>query len=277
MKLTLGFSPCPNDTFIFDALVNGHLNTGDLEFEVVLEDVETLNKMAKEGKLDITKLSFHAYAYVSDQYQILQAGAALGKGCGPLLISADPIPLSKVDYCVVGIPGRLTTANLLFSLAFPDAITKKELVFSAIEQELLDDRIDVGVIIHENRFTYESKGLHKLLDLGTFWEEKYGVAVPLGGIMIRRSLGDAVQHRVNDLIRQSVSYAFSHPDVSAPYVAQHAQEMDPAVMQQHISLYVNEHSLDLGEDGRSAIEHMYRETHAIGLTPAVLQPIFAGR
>ena len=277
MKLTLGFSPCPNDTFIFDALVNGHLNTGDLEFEVVLEDVETLNKMAKEGKLDITKLSFHAYAYVSDQYQILQAGAALGKGCGPLLISADPIPLSKVDYCVVGIPGRLTTANLLFSLAFPDAITKKELVFSAIEQELLDDRIDVGVIIHENRFTYESKGLHKLLDLGTFWEEKYGVAVPLGGIMIRRSLGDAVQHRVNDLIRQSVSYAFSHPDVSAPYVAQHAQEMDPAVMQQHISLYVNEHSLDLGEDGRNAIEHMYRETHAIGLTPAVLQPIFAGR
>lgn len=277
MKLTLGFSPCPNDTFIFDALVNGHLNTGDLEFEVVLEDVETLNKMAKEGKLDITKLSFHAYAYVSDQYQILQAGAALGKGCGPLLISADPIPLSKVDYCVVGIPGRLTTANLLFSLAFPDAITKKELVFSAIEQELLDDRIDVGVIIHENRFTYESKGLHKLLDLGTFWEEKYGVAVPLGGIMIRRSLGDAVQHRVNDLIRQSVSYAFSHPDVSAPYVAQHAQEMDPAVMQQHISLYVNEHSLDLGDDGRNAIEHMYRETHAIGLTPAVLQPIFAGR
>lgn len=277
MKLTLGFSPCPNDTFIFDALVNGHLNTGDLEFEVVLEDVETLNKMAKEGKLDITKLSFHAYAYVSDQYQILQAGAALGKGCGPLLISADPIPLSKVDYCVVGIPGRLTTANLLFSLAFPDAITKKELVFSAIEQELLDDRIDVGVIIHENRFTYESKGLHKLLDLGTFWEEKYGVAVPLGGIMIRRSLGDAVQHRVNDLIRQSVSYAFSHPEVSAPFVAQHAQEMDPAVMQQHISLYVNEHSLDLGEDGRSAIEHMYRETHAIGLTPAVLQPIFAGR
>jgi len=277
MKLTLGFSPCPNDTFIFDALVNGHLNTGDLEFEVVLEDVETLNKMAKEGKLDITKLSFHAYAYVSDQYQILQAGAALGKGCGPLLISADPIPLSKVDYCVVGIPGRLTTANLLFSLAFPDAITKKELVFSAIEQELLDDRIDVGVIIHENRFTYESKGLHKLLDLGTFWEEKYGVAVPLGGIMIRRSLGDAVQHRVNDLIRQSVSYAFSHPEVSAPFVAQHAQEMDPAVMQQHISLYVNEHSLDLGEDGRNAIEHMYRETHAIGLTPAVLQPIFAGR
>ncbi|MCB9019902.1 MAG: 1,4-dihydroxy-6-naphthoate synthase, partial [Chitinophagales bacterium] len=162
-------------------------------------------------------------------------------------------------------------------LAFPDAITKKELVFSAIEQELLDDRIDVGVIIHENRFTYESKGLHKLLDLGTFWEEKYGVAVPLGGIMIRRSLGDAVQHRVNDLIRQSVSYAFSHPEVSAPYVAQHAQEMDPAVMQQHISLYVNEHSLDLGDDGRSAIEHMYRETHAIGLTPAVLQPIFAGR
>ena len=277
MKLTLGFSPCPNDTFIFDALVNGHLNTGDLEFEVVLEDVETLNKMAKEGKLDITKLSFHAYAYVSDQYQILQAGAALGKGCGPLLISADPIPLSKVDYCVVGIPGRLTTANLLFSLAFPDAITKKELVFSAIEQELLDDRIDVGVIIHENRFTYESKGLHKLLDLGTFWEEKYGVAVPLGGIMIRRSLGDAVQHRVNDLIRQSVSYAFSHPEVSAPFVAQHAQEMDPAVMQQHISLYVNEHSLDLGDDGRNAIEHMYRETHAIGLTPAVLQPIFAGR
>jgi 1,4-dihydroxy-6-naphthoate synthase len=274
MKLSLGFSPCPNDTFIFDALVNGRIDTGDLEFEVVMDDVESLNKMARKGELDITKISFHAYAYVSSVYQILNAGAALGKGCGPILISKDPIPANKIKYCVVGIPGRLTTANLLFSLAFPDALTKKEIVFSQIEQELLDDRIDAGVIIHENRFTYEQKGLHKIMDLGAYWEEHYGVAVPLGGIAIKRSIPAEIAARVDRLIRESVTYAFANPNHSAAYVAQHAQEMDPAVMQQHIGLYVNEHSIDLGEAGRQAIEKMYIESAGIGLTREVMQPLF---
>lgn len=274
MKLSLGFSPCPNDTFIFDALVNGRIDTGDFEFNVVMDDVESLNKMARQGELDITKISFHAYAYVSSVYQILNAGAALGKGCGPLLISKDPIPANKIKYCVVGIPGRLTTANLLFSLAFPDAMTKKELLFSQIEQELLDDRIDAGVIIHENRFTYEQKGLHKIMDLGAFWEENFGVAVPLGGIAIKRSIPAGIAAQIDALLRKSVEYAFNNPDHSAGFVAEHAQEMDPGVIQQHIGLYVNEHSIDLGEEGRAAIEKMYREAAAIGLTREVMHPLF---
>jgi 1,4-dihydroxy-6-naphthoate synthase len=276
MKLRIGFSPCPNDTFIFDALVHGRIDCGRLTFEPVLEDVETLNKMAAKGELDVTKLSFHAYAFASDKYILLNAGAALGKGCGPLLVSADPIPLQKIQYCVIGIPGRLTTANLLFSLAFPDAITKKELLFSQIEQEVLDDRVDVGVIIHENRFTYEQKGLIKLMDLGTFWEEKYGVAVPLGGIAIKRSLGTELAVEIDSLVRQSVEYAFANPDDSKPFIQAHAQEMSPDIQRQHIALYVNEFSVDLGEEGRAAIERMYQETKAIGLTQTVMQPLFVG-
>lgn len=274
MKLTLGFSPCPNDTFIFDALVHHKIDTGDYTFEVVMEDVEALNKMARAGKVDITKLSFHAYAYASADYILLNAGSALGKGCGPLLISKDPIPVSRVQDCVVGIPGRMTTANLLFSLAFPDAITKKELLFSHIEQELLDDRIDAGVIIHENRFTYEGKGLQKIMDLGAYWESNYQVPVPLGGIAAKRSLGEGTIRDIDRLIRESVAFAFADRSSSTAYTARHAQEMDEDVMEQHIRLYVNEFSLDLGEEGRNAIERMYQTAQEIRLIPGITRPLF---
>lgn len=274
MKLTLGFSPCPNDTFIFDALVHHKIDTGDYTFEVVMEDVEALNKMARAGKVDITKLSFHAYAYASADYILLNAGSALGKGCGPLLISKDPIPVSRVPDCVVGIPGRMTTANLLFSLAFPDAITKKELLFSHIEQELLDDRIDAVVIIHENRFTYEGKGLQKIMDLGAYWESNYQVPVPLGGIAAKRSLGEGTIRDIDRLIRESVAFAFADRSSSTAYTARHAQEMDEDVMEQHIRLYVNEFSLDLGEEGRNAIERMYQTAQEIRLIPGITRPLF---
>lgn len=272
MKLNFGFSPCPNDTFAFDALVHHRIDTGDLEFEVVMEDVETLNELALQGELAITKLSYFAYAYAADNYQLLQSGSALGRGCGPLLIAKHPVPNSKIPYCVVGIPGRLTTANFLLSIAYPDAITKKEMLFSDIEDALLRDEIDLGLIIHENRFTYQQKGLLKIADLGEFWEQKYHLPIPLGAIAIKRSLSEEIKNKVNDLIRQSVEYAYLHPEQAMEYVKQHAQAMDPKVMQQHIDLYVNDFTVALGEEGRAAVEKLF----SVAAERKIISPV-AGR
>lgn len=253
MHLTLGFSPCPNDTFIFDALVNQKIDTGDLRFETQLEDVETLNQWAMQGKLAITKLSFAAGLKVTDRYELLNSGSALGRGCGPLLIARKDIPLSEVKDLTIAIPGENTTANLLFSIAFPGAVNKKIMIFSDIEQAVLNGDADAGVIIHENRFTYQQKGLVKLVDLGEFWESKTGQPIPLGGIFIRKDIPANIRQQVDKLIHQSLQQAFAQYPVLSPYVKAHAQEMDEQVMRQHIDLYVNEFSLDLGKDGWTAI------------------------
>ncbi|HEY0274232.1 MAG TPA: 1,4-dihydroxy-6-naphthoate synthase [Chitinophaga sp.] len=256
MKLTLGFSPCPNDTFIFDALVNHKIDTKGFSFDTQLLDVETLNQGALEGRLDITKLSFAVYAKVKDQYELLNSGSALGRGCGPLLIAKKHIPLEDIDQCRIAIPGANTTANLLFSTAFPNARNKQVMVFSAIEQAVLDERVDVGVIIHENRFTYQQKGLVKLMDLGAYWEETTGSPIPLGGIFIKRNISPATRRQLDDLIRQSVEYSFrQYPRLSA-YIREHAQEMDENVMRQHIDLYVNDFSIDLGDEGHAAVNRL---------------------
>ncbi len=260
MKLTLGFSPCPNDTFIFDALVNKKIDTGGLEFEVILEDVETLNQWALEGKLDITKLSFPAFFRSLQHYTLLSAGSALGKGTGPLLITDSPNEISEdeINQASVALPGIHTTANLLFSFAYPDATDKKFMIFSAIENALLNKETDLGVIIHENRFTYQQKGLYKVKDLGEVWYEKTQLPIPLGGIAINQSIKRSTALQVNELIRQSLQYAGkSFPEVSE-YVRQHAQEMSEDVMRQHIQLYVNKYSLDLGDDGKLAIENLHQ-------------------
>ena len=256
MKLSIGFSPCPNDTFIFDALVNGNIDTGGIEFEPVLEDVETLNRWALEGKLDITKLSFPAYFKASETYRLLNAGSALGKGVGPLLIANSDKKFSEeqVNNAVVALPGINTTAHLLFSFAFPDAANKSFKVFHEIEDAVVNKETDLGVIIHENRFTYQDKGLHKVMDLGQHWEEKMKAPIPLGGIVIKKSLGDDVFDKVNTLIRQSLQQSFDHYPVVSKYVTEHAQAMSENVMRQHIELYVNNYSLDLGENGRAAID-----------------------
>lgn len=256
MVLTIGFSPCPNDTFIFDALVNGGIDTGDITFDPVLEDVETLNRWALEGKLDITKLSFPAYFKTADTYRLLNAGSALGKGVGPLLIAHADQKFSNddVNKASIVLPGENTTANLLFSFAFPDAVNKAFRVFHEIEDAVVNKEADLGVIIHENRFTYQQKGLHKVLDLGQHWEEKMGVPIPLGGIVIKKSLGGDIYERVNQLIHQSLRRSFaSYPAVSN-YVKEHAQSMSEDVMRQHIELYVNNYSLDLGVEGKKAID-----------------------
>lgn len=254
MTLTLGFSPCPNDTFIFDALVNGKIDTGGITFDVVLEDVQTLNQWAIEGKLDISKISYGVLPLVVQQYTVLNSGGALGKGVGPLLITKDQaLSMGSINNAKIAIPGINTTAHLLFSMAFPSAKNKSFHVFHEIEDLVLSEKVDAGVIIHENRFTYQQKGLHKIIDLGDYWEQQTGTPIPLGGIVAHNRLMDTVALQVNDLIRKSVEYAFAHyPQVSS-YVRAHAQEMSEDVMRQHIDLYVNEFSIDLGTPGKQAV------------------------
>ncbi len=254
MRFTLGFSPCPNDTFIFDALVNKKIDTEGLDFEVFLEDVQTLNQWAMQGKLDISKISYGVLPLVLHQYRLLEAGGALGKGVGPLLISRQPRPRKAVNTSTIAIPGQQTTAHLLFSLAFPEATQKEFMIFSDIEDAILSGKVDCGVIIHENRFTYQQKGLTKLMDLGEFWEKETGAPIPLGGIVFREDLDSALSKKVNELIRKSLEYAFSHYPTLSDYVKAHAREMDESVMRQHIDLYVNNYSLSLGEDGEKAIQ-----------------------
>jgi 1,4-dihydroxy-6-naphthoate synthase len=275
-SLSLGFSPCPNDCFMFDAIVNRRIDLEGLEFFARLADVEALNKAAFAGDTDITKLSYHAYAFCSDRYVLLDAGSALGRNCGPLLISKRTVSRNDVASGAlrIAIPGRYTTANFLLGLAFPKAQDKTELVFSAIEPALLEERFDAGLIIHENRFTYEAKGLKKIIDLGEYWEEETGAPIPLGGIVIKRSLPDEMKQRVNRVLRRSVEYAFEHRTASLEYVREHAQEMSEDVMYKHIDLYVNDYSVDLGAEGRRAVQLLFERAAATGIIPSAASNLF---
>lgn len=264
MTYTLGFSPCPNDTFIFDALVNNKINTGEIRFKPVLEDVQTLNNWALQGRLDLSKISYGVLPLVLDQYVALNAGGALGKGVGPLLIARSQLPSDRINGGTIAIPGENTTAHMLFSLAFPLATQKKFMLFSDIEGAVLRGEVDAGVIIHENRFTYQQKGLFKILDLGEYWEDKVKSPIPLGGIVIKRSISPAEQQTIDALIRQSVEYAYRQYPQLADYVKEHSQEMNEGVMRQHIDLYVNDYSIALGEEGRHAVRKLldvYRSLH----------------
>ncbi len=254
MKLTLGFSPCPNDTFIFDALVNHKIDTEGFEFDVVLEDVQTLNEWAKASRLDISKISYGVLPLVLDKYLVLNSGGALGKGVGPLLITKHEVKsMNEVNAMRIAVPGINTTAHLLFSLAFPEAKNKVFMVFHEIEEAVLSGEVDAGVIIHENRFTYQQKGLVKVMDLGEYWEETIKVPIPLGGIVMKRSFDQSVQQKVDRLIKKSLEYAFEKYPELTEYVREHSQEMDESVMRRHIDLYVNNYSLALGEDGKKAV------------------------
>lgn len=285
MRLSLGFSPCPNDTFIFDALIHHKVDTEGLSFDVYYDDVETLNRKAFHAEMDITKLSYHAYAYAADKYILLDAGSALGFGVGPLLISKDPElanRLSAVDggglaverQLTIGIPGKYTTANFLLGLAFPGLANKQEMVFSAIEQALVDGHIDLGLIIHENRFTYQDKGLHKVMDLGDFWERTTGAPIPLGGIVASRRLPDSIKHKVNRVLRKSVEFALANPQSGIDFIRSHAQEMSEEVMYKHIELYVNRFSVALGDEGRAAIHTLFNKAWALQLVPQTAKDLF---
>jgi len=276
VTLSLGFSPCPNDCFMFDAIVNRRIDLEGLEFSVRMADVEALNTSAFAGEADVTKLSYHAYAYCTRDYVLLDAGSALGSNCGPLLISRRPIAPDEVARGAlrIAIPGKYTTANFLLGLAFPAAHDKTEVIFSAIEGALLNEQYDAGLIIHENRFTYGAKGLKKIVDLGEFWEGLTRAPIPLGGIVVRRKLPDETKQAVNRVLRRSVEYAFAHRAASLPFVREHAQEMSEEVMYSHIDLYVNGYSVDLGAEGRRAIETLFERARAAGVVPAAADPLF---
>ncbi|MBA3680292.1 MAG: 1,4-dihydroxy-6-naphthoate synthase [Bacteroidetes bacterium] len=264
MKLTIGYSPCPNDCFIFDALVHGKIDTEGLQFEVRLEDVETLNQKALHGYLDITKLSYHAYAYALHHYILLRSGSALGFNCGPLLVHSKKIDLD-IENMKVAIPGKYTTANLLLSIAFPKLTNKKEYLFSEIENAVLSGEVDAGLIIHENRFTYMERGLEKIIDLGEYWDALIHAPIPLGGIVIKRDMDPELQQKVNRLIRKSVEFAYANPESCMDYVKAHAQEMSEEVMKKHIALYVNDFSIDLGEQGINAVELLFSKAKELNL------------
>lgn len=276
MQLSLGFSPCPNDTFIFDAMIHQKIDTEGLSFRVELHDVEQLNQKALQGKLDITKLSYHAYAHLSKQYILLNAGSALGNNCGPLLIAKQALTAEEIDAAKIAIPGKYTTANFLLSLAYPNAKNKEENLFSHIEQMVLNQQVDAGLIIHENRFTYQDKGLVKLMDLGEYWEETMKVPIPLGGIAMHRDFNKTVQTTVDRVLRRSVEYAFANPNASLAYTRKHAQEMSVEVMQQHIELYVNKYSVDLGVMGKKAVNTLFEVAQEKQIIPQLTYPLFVG-
>lgn len=282
MKLTIGFSPCPNDTFIFDALVNNKIDTDGIEFEAVLEDVQTLNEMAIAGKLDITKISYGSLPLILEHYVVLSSGSALGNGVGPLLIAPIDIPSPAVRHCTIAIPGRHTTAHVLFSLAYSEATNKVFLRYNEIEEYVLSNTgsleniqsVKLGVIIHENRFTYQEKGLFKITDLGTFWEEETGLPIPLGGIVAKRALGSDIKSKTQSLIRKSLEYSYAHDEVLSDFVKENSQEMSEDVMRKHIELYVNDFSIDLGDEGKNAIKKFLQIHGQINKLPMNFDEIF---
>jgi len=270
----LGFSPCPNDTFIFDAMVHGRIDTEGLEFDYFLTDVEELNRKALSADVDVTKISYNAFAYVAQNYLILDAGSALGHRNGPLLISKNRIGISELPGLKIAIPGKYTTANLLFSIAWPEVVNKTEYLFSDIEDALLKDEVDAGLIIHETRFTYYRRGLHKLADMGEYWETLTGLPIPLGAIVIKRSIPDDIALKVNRVVRRSLEYAYKDSFASYDFVSDNAREMDSTIMNNHIKLFVNEYTLNLGKKGREAIVELFRIAGEKGVIPALPARIF---
>ena len=268
MDLTLGFSPCPNDTFIFHALVHGRAYGGGLRFRERLGDVETLNRLALDGALDVSKVSYGAIPHLLGEYVLLRSGGALGRGCGPLLVARPGTRLGGGSELRIAIPGRLTTANLLLRLWRPDLPEGEARVYSEIMPAVARGEVDAGLIIHESRFTYPRHGLAQLVDLGAWWEAETGLPIPLGGIVARRALGTETIARIDAALRRAVEHAFAHPTDSAEYVRCHAQEMEPAVMRQHIELYVNRFSAELGDEGERAVHALLQRAAGAGLTPA---------
>lgn len=271
--LTLGYSPCPNDTFIFDALVHRRIPLGDLDFRERLEDVETLNALALAATLDMTKISYHALGHLRRDYALLRAGGALGRGCGPLVVARAAGDMASLRGRTIAIPGRLTTANLLLQLYGEGFDRVRIMPFDRIMEAVARGEVAAGVIIHESRFTYQGLGLHKILDLGRWWEETTGRPIPLGGILIKRSLGAALIRAVDGALRRSVEFAFAYPELSRPYIKAHAQELADEVIDSHIGLYVNPFSLDLGEDGLAAVTTLLARAEERGLIPPCELPL----
>jgi 1,4-dihydroxy-6-naphthoate synthase len=254
-QLSIGFSPCPNDTYIFCGLTNNKIRLAGWGLQpALLEDVETLNEWAMQGRLDITKLSFHALGHVLNEYVLLNSGAALGRGCGPLLVAAHQIGPDDFSKMTVAVPGRFTTAAMLLKLYGPvwkDVVIMR---FTDIMPAIESGRVDCGVIIHESRFTYQNRGLQLIVDLGAWWEKMSGHPIPLGGIVARRSLGRNLIVKIDRAVKSSILWAQKNTQFCRSYVKEYAQELDDSVIREHIGLYVNSFSENLGADGLAAVE-----------------------
>jgi 1,4-dihydroxy-6-naphthoate synthase len=275
MKLSLGFSTCPNDTFMFEALVNKRVQGTGLEFDLFIADVEELNKKAINAELDITKISMAAYPHFSSSYQMLSSGAAIGNGNGPVLVSKKKIYPDELQDLLIAIPGIFTTARLLMSIIYPEAKNLREFLFSDIEQAVLSNETDAGVIIHENRFTYQDKGLRKIADLGEEWEKLNHLPLPLGGIAIKRNLSNSVKTEFNKLLMDSIRYALEKPLIALPFIKSYAQNLEESVIFQHIRLFVNEYSVQMGEEGREAIQALFKKGNDAGALPEISESIFS--
>ena len=273
--LELAYSPCPNDTFIFTPWVEGRIPGAPPVVERY-EDIDTLNQIALRGEPDIVKVSFHALGHLRDRYYLLRSGGALGRGCGPLVVARTPFDKDALASKTVAIPGRLTTAALLVRLFAPELRDANITVmpFDRIMPAVCEGKVDAGVIIHESRFTYQRHGLTQIADLGEWWERETGHAIPLGGILMRRDLGDDLIRRTEQALAASVDFAFAHTDLVWPTVRRHAQEMDDEVCRQHIALYVNDFSRDYGIEGQAAIEHLLATAERIGIVPRSAKPLF---
>jgi 1,4-dihydroxy-6-naphthoate synthase len=266
-RLTFGYSPCPNDTFMFHGIASGALELPGFSIEVRLHDIETLNRMALEGRLDISKLSFFAWLKTRDAYHLMNSGAALGFGCGPVVIAKQALGRKDIAGCRVAFPGEWTTAHLLFRLWAPEAENRYFTTYDRICDDVASGRADCGVIIHESRFTYEHLGFRRVIDLGQWWEEQTGLPIPLGGIAARTALGPEILAALDGLLRRSIERAQQNPEAAFPYIRQHAQEMELDVLQRHIATFVNSFSSDLGAPGRQALKVLEQRARDTGVLP----------
>jgi len=274
-KLSLAYSTCPNDTYIFYALAHGKINTGDLSFDIMLNDVEHLNQEARKGKVDISKLSFAAIGHLTETYGLLRSGAALGRGCGPLIVVRKGTDLNGIKSGRIAVPGLWTTANLLLGLFLNRTPNAFPLSFDKIMPSVISGAYDYGVIIHEGRFTYKNYGLDCLVDLGEWWESETSLPIPLGGIAIRRNISQKIIRQVESQIRRSIEFAHLTPSLTNSYVKTHAQELSDDVIHQHIDLYVNEFSFDIGQEGEAAIETLFAKAREKGILPETDKRLFA--
>jgi len=278
-RYTLAYSPCPNDTYIFAALANGLLD-GAPQVDVVLDDVEALNEAAREGRYELTKVSYGAIPYLLDRYRVLRAGGALGRGCGPLVVARPgvdtrvPVLTDFAADATFAIPGRMTTAYALLRLALGREPKVADMRFDRIVDAVANEEVAAGLIIHESRFTYQSAGLEEVIDLGDWWERETGRAIPLGAILVRRDVPLDEARALDDAIRRSLQFARERESEIIGYVREHAFEMDDDVMRKHIGLYVNEHSEDVGDDGVAAVEELFARAGRAGLIPPTVRPEF---
>jgi 1,4-dihydroxy-6-naphthoate synthase len=272
--ITVGHSPDPDDAFMFHALAHDKIDTGDLQFRHELQDIETLNRRALRGELDVTAVSLHAYAHLLDKYALLPSGCSMGDRYGPMVVARRPLRIDELRTARLAVPGTLTTAFLALRLLLPEGFTYEVMPFDKILNAVADGRFDAGLIIHEGQLTFQNQGLHLVVDLGVWWQDKTGLPLPLGGNVVRRDLGPTVIGQISRLLKESIRYALAHRDEALSYALQYARDMDRNLADRFVGMYVNDWTLDYGERGRAAVRRLLDEGHRAGMIPSPVQVEF---